>query len=141
MRDQQRQKLYTWQRQFGNGLTLELKECQKLINRISKHYKTHAPQVTDGRGRRSACYCPGSHTIKLPRWARNERVVIHEIAHCVADAIARPKTIADHGREFVGVYMYLLNKYMGIPVKELAQSANKVNLDFASAQSSKPERK
>lgn len=61
-------------------------------------------RVADGRGRRSAS--GGSWTITLPRWARCERIILHEAAHCITPGKM-------HGREFAAAYLELVTRMMG----------------------------
>lgn len=47
-------------------------------------------------------------TMVLPRWARTEWVILHELAHCVT-----PKTVAAHGREYCRTYLDLVYRFLG----------------------------
>ena len=139
MRDQQRSKVYAWERKHLQGSTdvrLELREIQQLINRVARHYKTKAPRVTDGRGRRVACWSPWQFAIKLPRWARTRVVALHEAAHWIEDVLYGDR--AAHGREFVSIFMYLLVKYHGADRSELARTANDMRVDFGDTELCKP---
>lgn len=69
---------------------LTLKECQKFADKVvaRKYVKdtygsSSSILVLDGRGRRKACasFQYGRRVIKLPKWARTEFVILHEIAH------------------------------------------------------------
>lgn len=64
-------------------------------------------QVLDGRGRRSAC--ARGNTISLPKWARNERTIIHELAHVVATE--RPA----HGRQFALIFLDMMKRFHSDP--------------------------
>ena len=117
IRDQQRQKVYTWEREvweIDSKLTkkLTLEECQELVNLAYFRYRPNAlrtPRVTDGRGtRRAMAY--GTSKISLPMWARHPGVVLHEVAHtltCSSDYAA-------HGPEFVRVMCDLWKWYCGV---------------------------
>jgi putative metallohydrolase (TIGR04338 family) len=62
------------------------------------------PTVGDGRGRRRAC---GSAVgIKIPLWARNEGVVLHELAHTVCQR-EHGTEVAPHGWQFCSIYLTL----------------------------------
>lgn len=134
-RDSQRGKVYAWERHFhatGRDYEMTLKECQALVNKVAKFYSVRAPKVTDGRGRRSA-YWYNSWEIALPRWSRQPVIILHELAHMITgNLIIWGKRVASHGPEFVGVEMYLLNKYLKISVSELCRQANDSGIDFIS---------
>ena len=76
-------------KKMSQDMTID--ECQKFVKKvIARSYVTRNYEwkhgnilVLDGRGRRSACatYRYGRYVICLPKWARNEFVILHEIAH------------------------------------------------------------
>jgi hypothetical protein len=49
-----------------------------------------------------------SGRIALPKWARSERVMLHEIAHHAA-----PRDAAAHGPEYARIYVELVRTFMG----------------------------
>lgn len=126
-RDSQRSKLYAAEdaafdlgyNGFQSRDTLSLQECQAIVDKvwaskiIRRKYSratrySLAPLVCDGRGRRRACYSPGRHVIKLPRWSRQKYIVLHEIAHALAYASDR----AFHGWEFCECYLHLVRVFV-----------------------------
>ena len=117
IRDQQRQKVYTWEREvweIDSKLTkkLTLEECQELVNLAYFRYRPNAlrtPRVTDGRGtRRAMAY--GISKISLPLWARSPGVVLHEVAH----TLTNNSSYAVHGPEFVRVMCDLWKWHCGV---------------------------
>jgi len=146
LRDNQKSKVFRWERQFQeqhkiirrgrydytntveNEMTL--KECKALADKVCKHWKIREREVHDGRGCRSA-YSMGGY-IKLPRWARQPVVVLHEMAHEIIYSTLGYHNRASHGREFLGTEMYLLVKFAGYDIKELVRTANEAGLDFDS---------
>ena len=130
-RDTQRSKVYGWERQFHSITSQEMKldECAALANKVSKHFKMREVRIRDGRGTRCAYSYGGS--IGLPKWARQPVVVLHEMAHEVHRKVGRVRQ-AVHGREFVGIHMYLLVKFAGFDISELTKSANESGVDFVS---------
>jgi len=114
-RDSQRSALYAWERRLPGwpGEVLPLGACQETIRAVWGDYlRTAAPLVTDGRGRRSACYVPESHQIRLPRAARAVFVVLHETAHGIVRQTI--PTAAHHGPQFARLYLNLLHRYAGV---------------------------
>jgi putative metallohydrolase (TIGR04338 family) len=133
-RDSQKTRLYTAeQKVFGNpekNYALEerltLAACQAYVDRLYQDpwfretFRTRRtlasgkpPAVLDGRG---ASIARGNWArLKLPRWARNETTILHEVAHAV-----KPAGIweAAHGREYAARYLLLVQHYLG---RETAQ--------------------
>lgn len=143
-RDTQKSKVFGWERQFQNigyyehtnyGARarcineMSLDECEALAHKVCKHWGMFPTIVTDGRGCRAAYSCGG--LIKLPRWARQPVVVLHEMAHEVVRYVVR-KPHAAHGREFVGIEMYLLVKFGNYQIGHLVHTANEAGLVFDS---------
>lgn len=62
-------------------------------------------RVGDGRGRSSAASFGGE--IRLPKWARKEWVILHELAHEVAPRRVR------HGWPFAFTYLKLVSRFLG----------------------------
>jgi len=151
LRDTQRSKLYAWEtelfdvkaeiNQSATGAAeivkittppmMEIKEIKKLVTKVARDYGLSHRKVAvgDGRGRRRACYSPSTREIKLPRWARKQWVVLHELAHWI-EYVLHPKRAAWHGREFTGIYMELLRRYDGRDMQEMRTSANRMRVDF-----------
>ena len=141
-RDSQRGKVYKWERQFQERGTfcaktfayrchneMSMDEIKALVAKVNRHFKMRPTRIDPGAGRRSAYSYGGK--IALPKWARQPVVVLHEMAHEVHRYLGRPGH-AIHGREFVGIEMYLLVKFAGYDIKELIRTANEVNIEFDS---------
>ena len=119
-RDTQRQRLYNAEQAMGflgdgPGKRMEtVAEMQSFVDALlrSRWFKARwgvwgRIEVRDGRGRSSAAAF-GQHQIRVPRWARSELVVLHEVAHCLT-----PRGYASHGPEFAGVFVALVRQVMG----------------------------
>lgn len=59
----------------------------------------------------------GAGEIMLPVFARDEPVVLHEVAHCLT-----PRHFASHGPEFAGVYLELIRYRVGKEAYDLVRS-------------------
>jgi len=129
-RDSQRSKLYRAEDfLMGKGQSWETTaEIQAYVDHLvslawfQRRWPLAAIAVNDGRGRRSACgstrrALSGKYYgyIKLPRWARTQSVVLHEIAHCCASIEARRnrEPIASHGWQFARTLLELVRHEMG----------------------------
>lgn len=129
MRDSQRSKLYKAETAFRK---LELKsplsdnplktvtDAQIYVDEVlrrawfRKRWGTRLIRVEGGRGGGKAY---GSYLITLGVWARQEAVILHEIAHCVAPYRVK------HGPEFAGIYILLVDRMFG---KEAGQTLRKI---------------
>lgn len=99
----------------------EMKRVQGAFPRLRPDW---LPTVGDGRGRRMACGWSGG--IKIPLWARNEMVVIHELAHTVTHR-QYGSGVAAHGWQFCSVYLTLTLHAMGREAHDTLKVAFKRN--------------
>ncbi len=125
-RDSQRSALYAWERRlFVHGEKMTLDECKALVRRVWEAYvnptcSKPVPNVRAGADRHSA-HAWGCVEIKLPKWARNPQVVLHEVAHAAINAFDATQTapkekrwrVQSHGPEFVLVFVELLVAFAG----------------------------
>jgi len=63
--------------------------------------------VRPGFGHRRAT-ADADGVLQMPKWARTELVLLHEVAHCLV-----PPTCAAHGPEYAGVLLALARRGMG----------------------------
>jgi putative metallohydrolase (TIGR04338 family) len=63
--------------------------------------------VRPGFGHRRAT-ADENGVLQMPKWARTELVLLHEVAHCLT-----PSTCASHGPEYAGVLLALARRGMG----------------------------
>lgn len=94
-----------------------LKQCEQYVNKIWKRKYVQELRsashlrvgVTDGRRRRSACasYRLGIPTVTLPKWARHEYVMLHELAHLIAGLGN------EHNPKFATVLLKLVRRELG----------------------------
>jgi hypothetical protein len=124
----QTQLCYDWETQrftFRDESIITLKQCRSLVKEVWKalKLKTKCPIIVDGRGsiyaRATGNIVPEIH---LPRWSRNNIIVLHELAHHICDMID-PVDSAQHGGIFMHVELTLLSRFAGYKYRELAQSA------------------
>lgn len=137
LRDNQRSKLYAWERElearcYASGAPakpleplMTLAECAALVRIACRAFKLRKmPRVTDGRARRRACGSP--ERVCLPRWSRTPHTVLHEAAHAITRY--RIPKCAGHGREFCGMYAELLARYCGYDRNALLTSMREYGL-------------
>jgi putative metallohydrolase (TIGR04338 family) len=111
-----------WQGEENRHLgLLSLEECEAYVAKVwsrvwdagfpTKGRSSTPPTVKDGRGTRCA-YSYGGE-IGLPRWARKEWVILHELAHELT-----ANKFAAHGPEFVACYLRLVEIFLGFEQRQ-----------------------
>ena len=117
MRDFQRSRLYKaeWAVRFDHRALGSLEECQAYVDEMRTDKSLtefrHLPKikVVPGRGAAKANFhlFEGA-TMELPRWARNEFTILHELAH-----FATPPNSADHGPVFAWLELQAIQRKFG----------------------------
>jgi hypothetical protein len=113
-RDNQKERLYRSERASvqGHGLmNLSIDQCQAYVNKVlqtpfiqSRWGRVHVQVVwthSNGNSR--------GGQIALGTWARQESVILHELAH----ELTRGHGYASHGPEFAACYLLLVGRFMG----------------------------
>lgn len=126
-RDTQREKVYRAERDtFGHWkpgfATLEdLRESQQYANRVtsSKVWRELGGPpfvlVKDGRSRTRAAMV-GRTAIAVPRWARSEAMILHELTHIMMFKVDR--WAAYHGPQFVLMMRVLVEAHLGLEERQ-----------------------
>lgn len=120
MRDAQRQKVYDseiclhWAREPTYFLTIE--SCQEYVDRLlaTTFFKNRWPRLESvcvDAGRSIVHAWTEGTRISLPRWARCEWVILHELSHAIVNTYYPDG--AAHGREFCSVYLQLVKWQLG----------------------------
>ena len=142
VRDQQRQKVYDWEREIiwdnieDTKLQMPLKDCEKLVYKALIWWYRIGKPLPNGRppsismplvipGRENTSARGGRRVISLPSWARVEGPVLHETAHCIVDTHGLLKDDGGHGPYFMRVYIELMGHYLHINRPEMTLSAKK----------------
>ena len=115
MRDTQKQRVYSSELRGGRTFQSvgEMQDyCDRLTESAWWRKNVRRPSrvmVHDGRGRRSANGSRdlwGIGHVKMPKWARTETTLLHEITHTIAPNY-------EHGPEYAGIYLTLLRRQLG----------------------------
>lgn len=85
---------------------------------MGNYFVSNYEKVKDGRNN---CY----KKMRLPRWGRSKHIIIHEVSHFLCHENEQ------HGRDFVGVYMILLNKYLAFSLQSMCDLAYSMNIDWS----------
>ncbi len=134
-RDTQRARVYKCDRILGDVADPlpSVKDVERYVKKVFNSKRVQAafpkamrwslPKVGDGRGRRRACGWEGG--IKIPLWARNEAVVLHELAHTIT--MREGGSEAFHGWKFCATYLRLVLYLMGREKHDVLKTAFKAN--------------
>lgn len=113
-RDSQRARLYRAEGEVASGRRLPTVErMQAWVDGLAATdwfvalWNDRAFEVRPGFGHRRATAVENG-VLQMPKWARTELVLLHEVAHCLT-----PVTVASHGPEYAGVLLTLARRGMG----------------------------
>ena len=113
-RDSQRARLYRAEGQVDAGRGLPTVErMQAWVDGLVAadwfvaRWGDRAFDVRPGFGHRRAT-ADQNGVLQMPKWARSELVLLHEVAHCLT-----PVNVASHGPEYAGVLLALVRRGMG----------------------------
>lgn len=149
-RDTQRSRVYKCDRilMATAGKLPEVRDVERFVKKVFASKRVQdafpvaarwaIPQVKDGRARTRAC--GGETSIAIPRWARDEAVVLHELAHTIhlRDG-GRRGDEAYHGWRFCAIYLKLVLYLMGREAHDVLKAAFKENrVRFTAPRKSKP---
>ncbi len=112
-RDSQRARLYRAESSVAPGRRLPTVErMQAYVDTLveadwfAARWGGRAFEVRPGFGHRRAT-ADEHGVLQMPKWARTELVLLHEVAHCLT-----PRTFASHGPEYAGVLVALARRAM-----------------------------
>lgn len=110
-RDSQRARLYRAEDEVGTGRRLPtVPMLQAYVDALAAsawfeaRWGARSFEVRPGYGHRRAT-ADGNGVLQLPKWARTEAVVLHEVAHCLT-----PVEFAAHGPEYAGVLLSIVRR-------------------------------
>jgi putative metallohydrolase (TIGR04338 family) len=69
--------------------------------------------VLSGRRPREATAMSFLSTIAMPEWSRTKLIVLHEMAHILADRYHGQDFIEGHGRQFATFFLDLVDHFLG----------------------------
>lgn len=143
-RDSQRSAVYAWERaavpEFFPKFQANVPKVEEVVPFVERVWRAErgryglakrpAPVVTGGRG--AASY--GLQKIRLAPWARaSQAVILHEVAHSLDTRVirdyfgknpSRKKKGGGHGPRFVGIFIGLLARYLGLDADALMAHAD-----------------
>lgn len=130
MKDFQQNKVYEWESQFPEGDWVSYENAQMIIDYIWSEMglkyppkvQPLAPQVTKWAATADRL------SVNLPKKGASTKTILHELAHSMTTNIEGKGHL--HGPRFVGVYMQLLVKFMGLALLPLMGSAKIAGVQF-----------
>lgn len=130
--DYQRKKVYNWEREvttYHEAPEVSHEDATQLVRRVWADYGiVGEPPNLIHRGQVRAYYSSRRACINLPKsWAVKVSIVLHEIAHALADIRSPDK----HGPRFMGAFCELLARYweVGLAANTLACLAEAEGID------------
>lgn len=118
-RDSQRQKVYDWEFKyikFGRTKLWKKPELKALLKRMCSELdipERKRPRLYLRSGGRMSFYRKIGNEIRLLPVHHFSSILIHEFAHFYTDYYYNNKPLPSHGKEFMGLYVYLLVKFDG----------------------------
>lgn len=113
-RDSQRARLYRAEGEVGTGRRLPtVAGMQAYVDGLVAadwfvaRWGERCFEVRPGFGHRRAT-ADSNGVLQMPKWARTELVLLHEVAHCLT-----PVAYAPHGPEYAGVLLAVARRGMG----------------------------
>ena len=123
-RDSQRARLYRAEGLVDAGRRLPTVErMQTWVDAMAAtdwflaRWGVRAFEVRPGFGHRRAT-AHQNGVLQMPKWARTELVLVHEVSHCLT-----PATCASHGPEYAGVLLTVARRAMGPGTAQLLEDA------------------
>ncbi|HEX7276679.1 MAG TPA: hypothetical protein VF244_04830 [Acidimicrobiales bacterium] len=134
-RDNQRARLYRAENEVDAGRPLPtVAVMQAYVDGVAAsawfvdRWGARAFDVRPGHGHTRATASPDG-VLQMPRWARREMTILHEMAHCLT-----PVTFAAHGSEYAGVLLALVRRAMGLgPAQALEEAFGRQRVKWSAA--------
>jgi len=129
--DPQQKAVYNWQWEWmhWNSKELSKKDVYRWVKWAYKkkfHFK-FMPEIVHLADGGSSSYHPEKNQLKFIHSHRNIAVVLHETAHLIISRLFG-HTVEDHGPEFMGIWIYLLEKAKLAPRGTIYDSAKQAGL-------------
>jgi len=134
-RDNQRARLYRAENEIDAGRALPtVGVMQAYVDGVAAtgwfvdRWGDRTFEVRPGYGHKRAT-ANREGVLQMPRWARREMVILHEVAHCVT-----PESFAAHGSEYAGVFLAIVRRAMGLgPAQALEESFDRHRVRWSTA--------
>lgn len=130
-RDYQKQRVYDWQwSHIPEGGKVQFNQAQAIVDHIWEAERlSFPPKVVPFHPNETKR--AGSAT-RLQIELQPEvtlRTIIHELAHSMSTEIDRSEEVVPHGAWFMGLYLKLIEKYLGVPMPVMLYTCSKDRVD------------
>lgn len=129
-RDYQQQRVYDWEATLPKGKKIAYDNIQEYINRVWEDMGLkYPPKVMPmPKQMQKALADANRYHIRFRDYGATEQTILHEMAHSMTMNLDGKGH--QHNDVFVGVYMTLLEKYLGLAPFMLWYSAEKCKVDY-----------
>lgn len=133
--DTQAKKVYKWQWQwaeFDSNWRLSKKEIRKWLEWACTKLKVPVPRMRIKllpKRKKYSYFSPDKYELGFLPQHRNVPTVLHEIAHYITFRLYG-RTVADHGPEYMGVFLFLLEHSGRWPLGTMYRSAKEAGLEI-----------
>lgn len=125
VRDTQRQRCYDAESAIQTGADPKLRNLADMQAFIDKVTEARWFQSRWGRisvevraGQRHTRAVSYGRVLHIPLWAREEEILLHELAHTLTSHRVGSHIVSWHGPEFAGVLLFLVKNVMGLDAWE-----------------------
>ena len=133
MRDQQKNKVYSWEQRYiapHDKSQVPFEQIQSLVDHVWEQEGLQHPPRVKNLPRNAHCRSGDAtrtivrfHEGTTPTW-----IILHELAHSMTSDVDHNSNW--HGSLFVGQYILLVSKYLGIKLSDLIVSARKDDVKY-----------
>lgn len=134
-----RDKVYDWEGQWLDWVrgSLSLSECRAVVHWACEKYGVSPPAVKQHEGT-GYSWSDGS-TISFRKDQRNTAIALHEAAHYIHGLCCPPGQL-DHCKQWLGIYLWLLEGYRVAPRVALHASLRAARLRWTKTSDVSPSR-
>lgn len=142
-KDPQQRKAYAWEGDFTfwAAKLAKDKDIRGVIHDACRLYRVPTPHVRIAKRNSasdSSYYDPNLHEILILPKHRDVSTLLHEAAHAITDWIIGPFEREPHSKEWLGVFITLLDRFKVVPRTAAEAHAKAKGLRFISADKAAP---
>ncbi len=132
-RDSQKDKVYTWEQRFYRGdanfYDMTDQDITDLVRQIEYDYPVAKRPVELTFHDKGGCYQRSFSKVNIAEWGRSRCTIVHEMAHWIVSNHF-DRCVPGHGKEYVGIFMLLLERYCGSCLTDMINHAVDQNVKF-----------
>ncbi len=145
--DPQKAAVYAWEEGWYDWCrrSISLREARRVVRKACRMYGVPAPAVRSHRHGEWSFYHPDDDVVSFQYGQLNRSVALHEAAHVILFKLCKQEAdeesdgnFEDHGAEFLGLFIFLLNEFGVAPLVALTSSARAAGLHFIPVSGSAP---